>query len=255
MDRFTTLLTEALGPSDFVALIFFIVAIIGATILIERRHAQRLSTSRLMAIRRAAWMREMSERDVRIQDAQLLAIQHRGAGFFASACMIAVGGCVALLGATDELRAIAIDLTADAAESQRAVWELKILFILVLLVLAMMKFVWAHRLFGYCAVIIGSTPPPGGADCPRIANEAAEININAGRSFNRGLRLVYFTFAGLAWMLGAFALALATFLVIAMLVRREYFSATHRLLSSKSTPPLSAGEPSPSSKGGSAPSA
>lgn len=234
MERLTAKIAETLGLADFFALAFFLAAVHGLTLLIERKKAARPSLSRLMADRRARWMSEMAKREMRMTDAQFLGIQHRGAGFFASASMIAVGGCVALLGATDQILAVAQDFSRDlteaAAQERRAAWELKIIFTLCVLVLAMLKFVWAHRLFGYCAVLMGATPPASEPGCETAAAEAAAINTNAGRSFNRGLRLVYFAFAALAWVFGALALALATLLVVAMLMRREYASHTRRVL-------------------------
>ena len=230
MDRFAALVTDALGVADYVALLLFMAAIVGSTALIERKNSAYPSTARLMAKRRAGWMTQMAARDVRIMDTQLLAIQHRGAAFFASACMIAVGGAVELIGAADQLLSVARDLTSDDVERQRAIWELKLLFVLFVLALALLKFVWAHRLYGYCAILIGATPPAESQDSGQVADEAASLNISAGRSFNRGLRLIYFSLASLAWVLGAGAFVLATLLTVAMLVRREYFSETRRIL-------------------------
>ncbi|MEO1331481.1 MAG: DUF599 domain-containing protein, partial [Pseudomonadota bacterium] len=183
----------------------------------------------LMAQHRERWMGEMAERDVRIMDAALLNIQHQGAGFFASAAMIAIGGVFALIGSAETLLAVAGDLAAGQAN--RAVWELKLLFLLVLMVLALLSFIWSQRLFGYCAVLIGAVPPVG-EDNNRhaIAAQAAIVNIRAGRSFNRGLRLVYFALASLAWLLGPEAFAFATLATTAMIYRREYRSATHEAL-------------------------
>lgn len=232
MDRFSTLLTEAFSLNDLFALVFFALGVHALTLVIERKNAARKSTARMMAQRRMRWMREMAARDVRIKDAQLLAIQHRGAAFFTSACMLSIGGCVALLGAADQLIDIASDFTDSELENnhRRAVWEIKILFTLSVLVLALMKFIWAHRLFGYCAILMGATPSPDDEDRISVAIETAALNINGGRSFNRGLRLIYFALATLAWMLGPLAFALATLMVLFMLVRREYFSDTHRVL-------------------------
>ena len=69
---------------------------------------------------------------------------------------------------------------------------------------ALLKFIWSNRLFGYCAVLMAAVP--NDADDPRAfhrAAQAAEVNITAARSFNRGLRSVYFALAALAWLLGA----------------------------------------------------
>lgn len=230
MDLFPTLPFDALSLADGAALALFILAILGVTALIERKNAPRLSTARLMAARRAQWMALMAERDIRIMDAALLAIQHQGTAFFASASMIAIGGVVALIGAADQVLAVARDLTPEAGERHRVVWELKMLFLLVILVLALLKFIWAHRLFGYCSVLIGATPGVDDAERRALAEEAGALNIQAGRNFNRGLRLVYFALASLAWMLGPWAFMIATLLTVAMLIRREFFSTTHRTL-------------------------
>ena len=65
------------------------------------------------------------------------------------------------------------------------------------------------------------------------AQQAAEINITAARSFNRGLRATYFSLAGLAWLawlVGAEALILATVITLAVLYRREFISRSRRIL-------------------------
>lgn len=223
---------------DAGAVALFLVAVVGATGMIERHGASRLSLTRLMALRRARWMRMMAERDVRIMDSALLSIQHQGASFFASATMIAIGGVAAVIANTDQLLLVARDMAANAAPSHRPVWELKLLFLLGVLVIAFLKFAWSHRLFGYCAILIGATPPPADAARPdpdvdrraRAAEEAAQMNIRAGRSFNRGLRLLYFSLAALAWLLGPEALLAATIGVCGMLYRREFLSETRRAI-------------------------
>ncbi len=223
-------LFAALGPWDAVAAGLFLTVVSGLTLLIERQSARRPSVGWLMARRRERWMAEMAERDVRIVDSALLAIQHQGAGFFASACLIAIGGVAALIGSAETVKSVADDLAPAVAP--RAVWELKLLVLAGVLVLALLSFIWAQRLFGYCAIMIGATPPPGGDNDRReVAATAALLNIRAGRSFNRGLRLVYFALATLAWLIGPLAFMLATLAAGAMIYRREFLSVTHAALS------------------------
>ena len=62
------------------------------------------------------------------------------------------------------------------------------------------------------------------------ADQAAQININAAKSFNRGLRSVYFALATLAWLLGPLALLATTVFTTAMLWRREFASESRRAL-------------------------
>ena len=214
---------------DAAALTLFMVCVHGVTVLIERTGMGRPSVGRLMARHRERWMSLMAERDVRIVDSNLLGVLHQGAGFFASASMIAIGGLAALIGSADKLLTVAGDFSAG--EAVRGVWELKLLFLLFLLVLALLRFIWALRLFGYCAVLIGAMPEPDTEnDRQQVAAKAAVLNIRAGRSFNRGLRMVYFALAALSWLIGPVTFMAATLTAAAMLCQREFFSETHRVL-------------------------
>lgn len=218
---------------DAAALALFALCVNGVTLLVERSGARRPSVGRLMARQRERWMQVMAEREARIVDSTLLNLLHQGAGFFASASMIAIGGLAALIGSADKLMTVAGDFSADAAS--RTIWELKLLFLLLLLVLALLRFIWALRLFGYCAVLIGATPEPhADNDRQQVAAKAAVLNIRAARSFNRGLRMVYFALAALSWLIGPITFMAATLVAAGMLYQREFLSETHRALISDS---------------------
>lgn len=171
----------------------------------------------------------MIARDVRIFDAQTIGTLRQGTSFFASTCVIAIGGALALIGNAEQVAGVAADLTA--AQDPAIVWELKLLVIVVFLTNAFLKFVWSNRLFGYCSVIIGATPNnPDDPKAASFAHKAAELNITAARSFNRGLRAIYFGLATVAWLAGPellFVSAIVTFLVI---WRREFASQSRRVL-------------------------
>ncbi|MEX0301588.1 MAG: DUF599 domain-containing protein [Leisingera sp.] len=196
---------------------------------IENPPAGRLSVSLLMEDFRRDWMRRMVERDPRIFDAQLAGNLRQATAFFASAAMIAIGGGLALIGNTEQLAGVAQDLILDSAPA--FVWEVKILVVLLFLSNAFLKFVWAHRLFGYCAVLMAAVPndPEDALAYPRAA-QAAEISITAARSFNRGMRATYFALAAVAWLAGSAALAGAVLITFAVLYRREFASHSRRIL-------------------------
>ena len=63
-----------------------------------------------------------------------------------------------------------------------------------------------------------------------MAGRAADLNIYASRSFNRGLRAVYFSLAALTWLVSPWAFIAATLLTTGIVVRREYFSASREAL-------------------------
>lgn len=219
----------AFPPADALAAAGLLLAWAWIGWRIEHPGAARPSVSRVMAQYRRDWMVQMVTRKPRIFDASVLGTLRAGTSFFASATMIAIGGGLALIGDPSRLASLARDLGQGAAPEQD--WSVKLILPVLLLVGAFLKFVWSHRLFGYCAVIMASVPNEAehAEALPRAAR-AAEINITAARSFNRGLRSVYFSMAALAWLAGPTALALATVATLTVLWRREFASHSRKVL-------------------------
>jgi len=225
-------LNDALGhftPRDLAAFLALVGAWAGVTLLIEHAPRSFPSTSNLMAQYRREWMVQFVARDPRIFDSQIIGQLRQGTSFFASATLIAIGGTLALLGEVERLIGLADDLMAGTAPV--IVWEVKILVIVAFLTNAFLKFVWANRLFGYCAVMMAAVPndPADPAALPR-AQKAAEINITAARGFNRGLRALYFALAAAAWLFGAVALLAAVAITLGVLLRREFASLSRSVL-------------------------
>jgi uncharacterized membrane protein len=217
------------GPLDLAGLALLLMGWMAIGWRIEAKGRWRPSVSILMAEYRRDWMRMMVTRQTRMFDAQVLSTLRQGASFFASATMIAIGGGLALIGNAERLQGVASDLTMTS--DPLFVWEVKLLVTLIFLANAFLKFVWSHRLFGYCAVLIAAVPNE--ADDPHAqprAAKAAEVNIAAARSFNRGLRSVYFALASAAWILGAWPFIVATMITLAVLWRREFASQSRAVL-------------------------
>ena len=101
--------------------------------------------------------------------------------------MIAIGGGVALFGNATTLQGLGHDLTILAEVSQL---RIKLIAVVGLMANALLKFVWSHRRFGHCAIMMAAVPndPANPMARPRAA-QAAEINITAVRSFNRAQNL------------------------------------------------------------------
>lgn len=196
---------------------------------IEHPPQKKQSVSMMMDDFRRVWMREMVTRQPRMFDAQVVAAMRQGSTFFASTTMIAIGGGLAVLGNTESLAGVASDLAIGSAPA--LVWEVKILVVILLLANAFLKYVWAHRLFGYCAILMAAVP--NDVEDPQAyprAEQAAEICVTAARSFNRALRATYFALASLAWILGPFALILGTVITLGVLYRREFASHSRTVL-------------------------
>lgn len=214
---------------DAIALALFLLAWVGISWIIENPPAARPSVTVLMAGYRREWMRQFVTRQPRIFDATVIDSLRQATSFYASACMIAIGGGLALIGNAERLLGVASDLSLS--ESPIVVWEMKLILVVLMTVNAFLKFVWAHRLFGYCAVLMAAVP--NDITDPRAyveAARAAEININAARGFNRGMRSVYFSLAALGWLLGPALLVLATVVVSATLIRRDFASQSRQAL-------------------------
>lgn len=218
-----------INTADWVALAGLALAWAGIGWLIESPRGGRASVTRLMSEYRREWMRQLATRQSRIMDAQILVSLRQGTSFFASTALIALGALLALIGNPAPLTNIAAELIQVDAPVQ--VWQTKLLLVALFLAHAFLKFVWAHRVFGYCSVVMAAVPddPADPRSAPRAA-QAAELNIRAALNFNRGLRSMYFALAALAWLLGAAALGIATLIVVWLLWSREFASGPHDIL-------------------------
>lgn len=217
------------SPLDFAGLAFVVVAWVWIGWRIEHPSPARPSVSFLMADFRRDWMTVMITRKPRIFDAQLVSNLRQGTAFFASASMIAIGGGLALIGQADQLAGIASDFIQ--ADAPVFVWEAKLIVVLLLLCNAFLKFVWSHRLFGYGSVLMAAVPnDPKAPLVHQRAAQAAELNITAARSFNRGMRATYFSLSTCAWLIGPISLILATTITLAVLYRREFASKSREVL-------------------------
>lgn len=196
---------------------------------IEHASANKPSTSQIMAGFRREWMQQMITREPRIFDAQIVASLRQGTAFFASTSVIAIGGVLAVIGNAERVTGIANDLTL--MDTPAFVWEVKLVVLALFLTNAFLKFVWANRLFGYAAVVMAAVPNDvTDPRCGMRAEQAAEVNITAARSFNRGLRSIYFALTCAAWLAGPLPLLLATAFTLAVIWRREFASQSRTIL-------------------------
>lgn len=223
-----TLSFAPLASTDGLALLALVLAWLAAGWLTEHPPAARLSVSCLIEEYRRDWMRVFVTRQPRIFDATLIDSLRQGTAFFASASMIAIGGGVALIGNSETLQRLSQDLPFSASGPD---FGLRMLPVIGFLANALLKFVWAHRLFGYSSILMAAVPnDPSDPLAFHRAAQAAEIIITAAKSFNRGLRSIYFALAGLGWLIGAAGLAVGTLVVTGVLLRREFASHSRQVL-------------------------
>ena len=197
--------------------------------LIEHPSARYPSVTVLMSQRRRDWMKVFVTRDPRIFDSQILGGLRQGTAFFGSTCLLAVGGVLALAGNTEPLAGVAAEVTDMAVPV--VIFQLKLALVALFLTNAFLKFVWANRIFGYCAVLMAAVPnDPADPTAYPLAAQAGELNIRAAINFNRGLRGMYFALGALAWLLGSIALMFATVVVVWIVWSREFASTPRSIL-------------------------
>jgi uncharacterized membrane protein len=225
-----TLITSLLNTNtlDLIAFAGLIFAWVATGWFIEHPPAHRPSVSVLMNDYRRDWMRQFVTREPRIFDATVIDSLRQGTAFFASASMIAIGGGIALIGNAAVLKGMTEQLSLD--EGAVAI-EIKLILVLTFMANALLKFVWSHRLFGYCSIMMAAVPnDPTDPHGYHRAAQSAEVNITAARSFNRGLRAIYFALGALGWLAGPLALIAATALTTGILMRREFASVSREVI-------------------------
>ena len=102
---------------DAVAAALLVIGWIGIGYLVDKPSINRPSVSNLMAEYRRDWLRNHVTREPRVFDAIFLTNMRHGTTFFASGCMLAIGGVIALVGNVDPLRGVAEDLSLQSGPS------------------------------------------------------------------------------------------------------------------------------------------
>ncbi|WP_082837151.1 DUF599 domain-containing protein [Labrenzia sp. OB1] len=211
---------------DLAAVAWFLFAWLGFNFLIDISPLRSKTLSCTMDQYRIDWMKAMCTREVRIMDTSIMAGLQQGTAFFASTALLAIGGGFALLDATERILQVAGDLSIPVADS-RALWEIKVLGLMTIFAYGFFKFGWAYRLFNYSSIVMGAVPERGRASEETIhamAKQAGELNVLAGRHFNRGQRSLFFAIAFLGWFAGPYVFAGATLAVLVVLLRRQFAS-------------------------------
>lgn len=188
----------------------------------------RRSLTQIMAERRREWLLNSLRRDLKMIDTQILAGLQNGTAFFASTSIFAIGGCFALLGATEQVDAVFRDLPF-AIQGGRPAFELKVCGLTALFGYSFFKFGWSYRLFNYCTILFGGLPmmeqtqaDPGKAE--KAAERAIRMNILAASHFNAGLRAIFLSIGYLGWFVSAYVFIVSSLFIFLVLLRRQYFS-------------------------------
>ncbi len=226
----------SLSNLDFFAISFFIASWILFAWIADFSPMRERGISWLMGRERKRWMLVMLERPLRIVDVSIINGLQQGAAYYASFCILAIGGCFALLGATDDVLQLLSSFPIDI-QTSRELWEIKILGLIVIFAYSFFKFGWSYRLFMYCSILVGGVTP-----IEDIKNEqqkkqahlqaikAANINAISARHFNAGQRGVFFSMGYLGWFVSPQSLIAGGALTLFVLLRRQFFSNSQKIV-------------------------
>src|SRR5260221_5086161 len=219
---------------DILAVGFFILEWTVYAVTLEHTAYGRNSLSGRMHAYREIWIRRLLDREARMVDMQVMASLQNGTAFFASTSLLAVGGALALLRATNEALAVLAALPINLSPSP-ALWKRKCFGLILIFVYAFFKFAWAYRLFSYVAILLGAMPPAAQRDTPEAEAHVirtARMFEAAGRHFNRGQRAFFFALDYLGWFVSAWVLFITTAAVVIVIWRRQFASNAWRAMGS-----------------------
>lgn len=217
---------------DVFAVGFFILEWTVYAVTLEHTAYGRDSLSARMNGYREVWIRRMLDRETRMVDMQIMASLQNGTAFFASTTLLAVGGSLALLRATNEAIPVIEKLPIGLSPSPE-LWEIKCVGLLLIFVYAFFKFAWSYRLFNYVAILLGAMPPAAQRDTPEAEAHVIRTTMlfkAAARHFNRGQRAFFFALGYLGWFISPWVLLASTAAVVIVTWRRQFASNAWRAM-------------------------
>ncbi len=217
---------------DIAALLWFFAMLLAfeATAIIGpiARHSLTHSVQQ----QRRQWILNTARREQRQFDAILMSNLSQSIAFFASTSVIGIGGLAAIMGYGDQAKLL-LERIPFVTRASPAEWELKILFMMAILIYAFFKFAWAFRLSHYNVMVFGAMPPADDPDAALrdlyVENLARLLGL-VGEHANAGLRSFYYAFAAIAWCFHPVLFMVAMTLVVGVLLRREFMSRASGIL-------------------------
>ena len=217
---------------DIIAVGFFALEWLVYALTLEHSEYGKNSLSSRMNVFREVWMRRMLDREARMVDMQIMGSLQNGTAFFASTSLIAIGGALALLRATNDALAVLRELPVDLTPSP-ALWEIKCVGLILIFIYAFFKFAWSYRLFNYVAILLGAMPPSSKRDTAEAeahVMRTTRLFEAAGRHFNRGQRAFFLALGYLGWFVSGWVFIAATSAVLFVMWQRQFISPARRAL-------------------------
>ena len=216
--------------TDLAALSFYVLCWIFYEPVLRMLRGPAGSLNSDMSRVRVAWMLQMSRRDSRFMDGQLLGHALNSGSFFASSNLLLIAAVAGVLfGGEDSFRSVSS--LALIRTSGRLLFETQLAVMLITLSRGLLDFIWSIRQMNYTLTIVGAAPErvegqpePDANVVDAVAQAAARVLNGALTAFNTGVRGYYFALAAAAWMFGPGPFAIATLGAVLLLAWRQTLS-------------------------------
>ena len=208
---------------EWTALILFVSLWASYTWYADFSRWSKNSLPKVMNIHRSRWMREMLKRELRMPDVIMMGNFLHSATFFSSTAILIIAGLVAALGASENTMN-AFTALPFVTSIVPALWELKIIALIIVFIHALVKFIWAMRLADYSTVLFNAAPLNNNQIGQLYAIELGKITGLYAWHFNQGLRAYFFALALLGWWINAWFFIVSSLIIVLVLYRREFQS-------------------------------
>ena len=207
------------------------VCVIGYSRLADHAKSQRMLNTRMRLVRRR-WVRQMLAREDRVTDTILTGHSANAISFFASATILVLAGLIGLVSRTGDLYIVASGVILLEPTSLE-LFQFKLLGLIGIFIFGFYRFTWALTQASYYFGLMGAAPPASSmssGEMDRIADQVASVLNNVFSNFNGGIRTYYYALAWLGWLFQPVVFALATILITAVLVARQFVSDSARAI-------------------------
>lgn len=231
-------MTNSFTNPDIIAVLFFLVATLGYDWITRYGPMKNNNISAGVHVERKLWINTMICRENRMVDMIILSNLSQGNAFFASTAIVIVGALATTLGYGSQLNSI-LDHVPFAAMTDQFIVNCKIIFLMIIFLVAFFKFAWAYRITHYTSIMMGAIPilKDDNHDlCHKHGARVAEMAGLAGNHANTGLHTYYYGIAACGWLINPYIFMAATAIVVIVLYRREYHSKGHDIISGKICP-------------------
>jgi uncharacterized membrane protein len=195
--------------------------------LIERRYP---SLSTIMSMQRRRWVANAARRESPL-DAILSGNLMGSVSFLASTSVLLILAIFAAFGqlpaAMEALRTVGMGGAYTTADLQ-----IHLIVMLAIFTLSFFAFTLSLRQFNHFCIMLGAIDHSGPGVTVEEIDAIARLNSLAAKNFNNGIRGYYFAVPTVAWFAADWLGIAVSFVTVAFIVHREFFSSAHRIAAS-----------------------